>query len=348
VRSRNRILLVAALVLVGLIADPVLADQPQDAWITTKVKMTLLTADRIDPFTVDVDTIDGVVTLHGQVATNAAKDDASERAMKIDGVRDVHNLLVVVPEKDRPRVAASDDQIRTQVETVLARDQALDQSEVEVDSVNDGVVVLAGHTDTLSAHRRALEDARSVEGVRRVASEIQSPDELGDRELWDPSLPESSGLRASASDTWITTKAKVRLMTEAKLSPFAINVDTRNAVVTLFGTVDSERTREAAAEQVKKIAGVKGVENELQVVPDVAAARVEAEDAEIQGAVERRLADHEALRDADIDVEVSNGVVRLSGTVQSFGDRLTALTVARSTSGVDSLVDDLRLEKSRG
>jgi hypothetical protein len=40
-------------------------------------------------------------------------------------------------------------------------------------------------------------------------------------------------------------------------------------------------------------------------------------------------------------VDVKNGVVRLTGTVDNQSDRITALTVTRSTHGVRGLVDDL-------
>jgi osmotically-inducible protein OsmY len=68
----------------------------------------------------------------------------------------------------------------------------------------------------------------------------------------------------------------------------------------------------------------------------------------VKSAVQKRLDDRESLAGADIDVEVSKGVVRLSGTVDSYSDKMTALTVARTTDGVDSIVDSLRVEDKTG
>jgi hypothetical protein len=48
--------------------------------------------------------------------------------------------------------------------------------------------------------------------------------------------------------------------------------------------------------------------------------------------------------DASIHVEVADGVARLTGTVPSQSDRLTALTVARSTDGVRSVIGDLTVK----
>jgi len=42
-------------------------------------------------------------------------------------------------------------------------------------------------------------------------------------------------------------------------------------------------------------------------------------------------------------VAVSKGVVRLTGKVPSEADRLQALTLARATSGVRSVVDELQI-----
>jgi osmotically-inducible protein OsmY len=209
--------------------------------------------------------------------------------------------------------------------------------------VNDGVVLLGGKVDSLTAHLRALEVARGVEGVERVESEVESPDRLADAEIWRESeAPEAErGARSTASDLWITSAAKVRLLA-ADVSALDVNVDTRGGVVTLFGTVGSEAERQRAADEVKKVDGVSMVRNELQVVPPAVSAATERRDEQIAQDVEKRVA--ERVRSSDIDVEVADGVVRLSGTVPSQSDRIAALTAAKSGEGVRSVVGDLRVE----
>lgn len=328
------------------LAVPALADQP-DAWITTKVKMQLLTDDTVDGLDVDVDTFNGRVTLHGKVVSEAVKSQAAKIARGVDGVDEVRNLLAVVPDAGRETTQVNDEQLAERVSTVLERDAALSDSDIEVESVNDGVVLLSGDARTLSDHRRALEDARSVEGVREVASEIESPDELSDDEMWN----EGGGSSAMAdaadqiSDVWLTTKAKTQLMSKSGLSPLEISVDTDRGVVTLFGTVGTEEVKSRAERVVSNLDGVKGVENELQVVPEVAAGRIEAGDEEIRSAIEKKIAGRQALSDADIEVGVENRVARLKGRVASQSDRMTALSLARSADGVDSVIDDLKLKR---
>jgi hyperosmotically inducible protein len=346
-RTFRTAVLVAAL---ALLATPALAAQPEDAWITTKVKMALLTDDTVDGLGIDVDTFAGRVTLHGKVGSAVEKAEAETLARQVEGVTDVRNLLAVAAATSRKANEVADDALARQVGTVLERDEALASSEIEVKSVNEGIVVLSGEAKTLSAHHRAIEDARAVPGVRQVASEIRSPDELGDAEIWDASENRSTTdeLKGAASDAWITTKVKVRLMAEPGLSPVGVNVDTRDGVVTLFGTTPTEDLKQRATAQARDVAGVVGVENELQIVPEAVAKRVEARDDQVLGAVRERLEARDALEDADIEVAVKNGVVRLTGTVASQRDRLTALTVARGTDGVGSVIDGLELKRPQG
>lgn len=60
-----------------------------DSWITTKVKADLLTSSNVPGTKVDVTTVNGVVTLKGNVATKAEHDKAVTTAKGIKGVKSV-------------------------------------------------------------------------------------------------------------------------------------------------------------------------------------------------------------------------------------------------------------------
>jgi len=64
------------------------------------------------------------------------------------------------------------------VKAALEADRALADSSITVKSVNAGVVLLSGKARTLSDAYRAVDVTAFVPGVRRVASEIESPDTL--------------------------------------------------------------------------------------------------------------------------------------------------------------------------
>ncbi|HTO09594.1 MAG TPA: BON domain-containing protein [Myxococcota bacterium] len=314
-----------------------------DAWITTKVKISLLTTENVPSNAINVDTVDGRVTLHGIVSTDAEKAKAEEVARKIEGVRTVNNLLQVVPSSRKEAVKVADADLQKHVETVLSRDAALSDSSIKVASVHDGVVLLSGDAKTLSAHRRALADARAVPGVKNVSSEIQSPDKVGDEELSTSGADKGSSMKSAAYDAWITAAAKTRLLATSDVPALDINVDTDHEVVTLFGSVPSETSKKLAENEVKKVDGVKAVKNELQVVPQSMAKAVQETDDSLQKSIDDQLESRSELKDASIDVEVSKGVARLTGSVASQSDRLLALATARGVPGVRSVIDELKV-----
>lgn len=345
--------LAAGLLTLGLTlgSGPALGAQASDPWLTTKVKVSLLTAENVDGLDIDVDTVDGRVTLHGKASDSAERAEAEKLARQVEGVREVRNLIQVVADADEEAVTVLDDDLEKRVSAALRDDPALAGSQIQVESVNQGAVLLGGKAQSLSAHLAALETARGVDGVRRVASQIESPDQLADAELWRDSPPDvgaragTSAARSTATDLWITSAAKVRLMA-TDVPAFDVNVDTRDGAVTLFGTVRSDAEKRTAEAEVKKVDGVKSVRNELQVVPASREDAVQRKDEEIRESVSQQLGDRSELADADIDVEVSNGVVRLTGSVASQEDRLAALTTARRGQGVRSVVGDLRVERN--
>lgn len=64
-------------------------DAGSDTWITTKVKTALMTEGSTPGMDITVETVDGVVSLTGTVATEAEKEAAIAEARSVDGVRDV-------------------------------------------------------------------------------------------------------------------------------------------------------------------------------------------------------------------------------------------------------------------
>jgi hyperosmotically inducible protein len=335
---------VLAVVVSVALAAPVGAATP-DAWITTKTKLSLLTTEGVSGTAIHVDTILGKVTLHGKVRTAEEKAKAESIAKKIDGVLEVRNLLQVVTPQREKAVQLSDDALKLRVEKALQGDSSLKESSISVKSVNKSVVLLTGTAKTLSAHLRAVETVAWVPGVERVASEIQSPDALADAEIWHDPTPKrsskESGIWDTASDIWITSATKMLLLTDSRTPALDINVETRAGVVTLFGVVSSQEAKAAAAEDARKVSGVKRVVNELQIVGKAKQAAVKVRDEDIESEVKKAF---EKSDFKDIGVTVKNGVVRLTGTVPTGARRLEAAVLARSIQGVRAVKNDLRLE----
>jgi hyperosmotically inducible protein len=332
-----------AIALGAALTAPAWAATP-DAWITTKTKLALLTTEGVSGTAIKVDTVVGRVTLHGKVRSTEEKAKAEAIAQKIEGVQGVRNLLQVVAPRHEKAIQVSDDALKQRIGKALQADPALKSSQITVQSVNQGVVLLGGTAKTLSAHLRAVEVAAGVPGVRRVASEVQSPDTLADAEIWRESPPpppgEGYGVWDTASDIWITSATKMRLLADSQTPALDINVDTWEGVVTLFGIVPSQQAKAAAEAEARKVSGVKHVVNELQVVASAKQAAGKVRDEELERAVKKAF-DTPDLK--DISIEVKNGVVRLTGTIPSGARRLEAAVAARAIPGVRAVEDDLRL-----
>lgn len=74
---------------------PVVEDVLDDATISAKVKANLIADPEVRALSIDVDTVDGRVTLQGKVANESQKAEAEKLARITPGVRQVLNLLQV-------------------------------------------------------------------------------------------------------------------------------------------------------------------------------------------------------------------------------------------------------------
>lgn len=73
------------------------SSQPgSDAWITTKVKSELALADDVSATEINVDTVNGMVTLRGAVDSKAEVDKAVSVAKRVDGVKKVDSSGLTV------------------------------------------------------------------------------------------------------------------------------------------------------------------------------------------------------------------------------------------------------------
>jgi hyperosmotically inducible periplasmic protein len=66
-----------------------------DAWIHTKITAKLIGNSETPAHKINIDVVNGIVTLRGEVNTQTAKDEAYRVAKDTEGVRRVQNLLKV-------------------------------------------------------------------------------------------------------------------------------------------------------------------------------------------------------------------------------------------------------------
>ncbi|HUX66462.1 MAG TPA: BON domain-containing protein [Terriglobales bacterium] len=147
------------------------------------------------------------------------------------------------------------------------------------------------------------------------------------------------------------------LINDPELGQYALaaSVDGEDQVV-LNGTLPSKEDKELASKLVKSIAGVKGVDNQIQVsaavaplagVAPAAAATPAAtpnappSDADVQAAVQNALRAHPEL--AKVKATVSEEQVTLSGTVANQAGREEAVAVAKKNAAGMGVVDRLKV-----
>lgn len=151
------------------------------------------------------------------------------------------------------------------------------------------------------------------------------------------------GARSDLGDLWTTSSTKMRLYLNRETPGGDINVDSRKGVVTLFGLVPSQEAKRMAETEALKVGGVSAVVNELQVVSPERFEDVKAEDARLVSRVETALAKEEDLGESNIDVEVADGVARLTGTVPTEREMLAAAVLTRSIPGIQRVRSELEV-----
>ena len=71
-----------------------------DASITSGVKVKLVKDSEVDAIDINVDTYEGVDTLHGNVPSRSTERRAIQLARSVKGVEDVRSKLVIVQPPD--------------------------------------------------------------------------------------------------------------------------------------------------------------------------------------------------------------------------------------------------------
>ncbi|WP_370307028.1 BON domain-containing protein [Sinimarinibacterium flocculans] len=173
----------------------------------------------------------------------------------------------------------------------------------------------------------------------------------------DDTPRQSETLAAALDDTGITAQVKGRLESDARTQAADIAVETNNGVVTLEGTAPSTAARDAAEELARMVPEVRGVDNRIDAphpADDMAdsaeaAAREAGEsidDAWITTKVKSALLADPQTQGLKIDVDTEQGVVSLSGEIDSATEHRQAVDVARGIEGVRK-VDDTALVVAR-
>ncbi|MCA9247694.1 MAG: BON domain-containing protein [Planctomycetales bacterium] len=196
---------------------------------------------------------------------------------------------------------------------------SIDAAQIGV-TAHEGVVTLFGHVPTYADKHLAEEAAKRIHGVLGVANEIEvrpeGIDAHDDEELaaaavhalqWDASVPEG-GIQVTVEDAWVR----------------------------LEGNVAEHYQREASEEAIRRLVGVRGVKNDILVLP------VEMQ-TEIMTHIDAAMQRSALLNLRQIQVEIHDRSVTLTGDVHTQAEFAEAERIALANRGVQRVINCLTI-----
>lgn len=136
-------------------------------------------------------------------------------------------------------------------------------------------------------------------------------------------------------DADISAAIRQFFLTKKGVASSSIVVNTREGIVELTGFTDSLLAQQRAEEIALAVRGVRGVINELVIGTD------DVPDAQLRLDVERALANDAATEDYNVRCTAADGVITLTGTVQSWAEKQLVLRVVQGVRGVQALETEL-------
>lgn len=221
-------------------------------------------------------------------------------------------------------MTASKLDVKASILAELAWDNRVNAADIEVD-VYDGTVQLKGSVPTISARNAAEVDAWVVEGVSDVENKIavEYPTTF--------EVPE---------DEKIMRNVVSSLMANIVVDSPKIDVKVDGGIVTLSGTQDTYYKKLKAETIASEISGVLTVTNNIAVVPTE-----DVIDEDIATDITDKLERSLYVNPDNVDVEVNDGAVHLSGVVNDWNAYNVTMDAARYTAGVIDIIDDLVINR---
>jgi len=302
-------------------------DEVSDAGIEDAVARQLISDGLTPNFAIEVEVEDGIVALDGEVDNMLAKQRATRVAQAVRGVRSVSNRIDVVT------VEVPDAELRANVDMALLFDPATESYEIELDAKH-GVVTMTGAVSSWAERHLAERVVASVRGVEHIDNHLAI----------DYAEPRT--------DTDIRLDVEKLLINDVLIDERQIDVSVDDGVVTLTGTVGSaiERTMARARAWTN---GVDQVDADALVVnwlvddPELRDRRFRPRsEAEIYDAIVTAALHDPRVSSFKIEPEVNGSFVTLDGTVNNLAAKQAAEQLARNTTGVAAVANDIEVVTS--
>ena len=151
-------------------------------------------------------------------------------------------------------------------------------------------------------------------------------------------LPGGGPVRSQVSEI------QTRLHEDPDLKNNPIEVTVTNGVATLKGKVDTQGEK-AAATRLASVSGIVGIDNRLEV--GSASLDQAVSDSALTASIKEKLEASEMNRFDGVAVRTTNGVVTLTGSVQSEQAMKKVLDIAHDTDGVTRVDNNLKIARPK-
>lgn len=169
----------------------------------------------------------------------------------------------------------TDADLEKSIEDKFDADGQLKNYNIDVDAdIDSNSVTLSGTVDSQELRTKAVEYAKSAHTGLIVNDKIDVKPREVSREGYTDEMAKKDREKAKSSgdtigdnleDAWLYTKIAAKLVGDKDTPGRKINVDVKNQVVTLRGTVDTAEQKQEAERIAKGTDGVKSVNNQLKV-----------------------------------------------------------------------------------
>jgi osmotically-inducible protein OsmY len=220
----------------------------------------------------------------------------------------------------KEELAMNDIELRQFVLDELEFEPSIDAADIGVAAEN-GVITLTGHVPSYAQKMAAERAAWRVKGVKAIAQkiEVRLP---GDKKVNDDEIAERALNILAWASSGLRDNVKVRVA---------------NGWVTLTGKVQWHYQRAAAESEVRKLNGVIGVTNSIELSPEVQASDIRQR---ILDALKR----HAEVEASHIRIDVRDGgAVKIEGEVDNWDERQAVERAVWSAPGVRTVDDRVRI-----